>query len=131
MFIITCIIFFYHIFVFRYSWKLYSGDSPALLGPKFDHTLGTIKGTYALVEGSTGTLFSSAELDTVTLGATGPTCTMSFWYHMYGSQAGTLQVNILNKCLLFTHTCWKSKFTSIYFGIKLQIFDKLSCLFGI
>ena len=101
MFII--IIFFYHIFGFRYSWKLYSGDSPALLGPKFDHTLGTIKGTYALVEGSSGTLFSSAELDTVTLGATGPTCTMSFWYHMYGSQAGTLQVNILNK-MSFIHS---------------------------
>lgn len=72
---------------------MYTGNSPSFLGPQFDHTLGTNKGSYALVEGSTGTFFSSATLSTPTLGATAVTCTMTFWYHMFGSQAGSLQVS--------------------------------------
>ena len=46
-------------------------------------------GYYMLVEGATGTFLSRARMETPVLGATGPSCQLQFYYHMFGLGAGT------------------------------------------
>ena len=40
------------------------------------------------MEGATGQFYSRAHIETPVLGATGPSCQMQFFYHMYGVNAG-------------------------------------------
>lgn len=75
---------------YRYAWRLESGSSTSI-GPSADHTMSSNLGAFALVEDSTGTLYSSAVFETPALGATSVTCILSFWYH--GSSDGTIRVS--------------------------------------
>ena len=76
----------------RYNWHIFQGSSPGTGGPKTDHTDGNSTGHYMLVEGASGVFFSRARMETPMLGATGPSCQLMFWYHMYGFGAGKATV---------------------------------------
>lgn len=67
-------------------------------GPSSDHTLGTIKGTYIYAH----SFYCNDDVETEVISA----CVdlndairpeLSFWYHMYGVDMGTLEVEILNQ----------------------------------
>lgn len=72
----------------RYNWHIFQGSSPGTGGPKTDHTNGTAAGHYMLVEGATGVFYSRARMETPPFGATGPSCRVTFYYHMFGLGAG-------------------------------------------
>ncbi len=84
------------------SWLPNSGTTPSSFstGPEVDHTLGTSSGLYVYYEASGGdsgdvSLFTSPCIDLS--GLTQPTLT--FWYHMYGSDMGSLDVEVLQNGL--------------------------------
>lgn len=87
----------YIIHIHRYTWKIESSTSTSS-GPSADHTTGSASGKFALVEGSTGSLFSSAIYDTPVLGATSVTCVLTFWYHGLGD--GYVDVSNIKSVLL-------------------------------
>ena len=41
-----------------------------------------------LVEGAQGLFFTRARMETPVLGATGPSCQVQFYYHMFGARTG-------------------------------------------
>lgn len=45
-------------------------------------------GHYIIVEAATGMFYSRAHIETPVFGATGPSCQMQFYYHMFGVNAG-------------------------------------------
>ena len=55
-----------------------------------------------LVEGAQGTFLSSARMETPVLGATGPSCQIQFYYHMFGLGAGKKMVLKLHVVLDYT-----------------------------
>eukprot|EP00795_Rhopilema_esculentum_P012712 gene12712-3431_t len=86
-----------------FDWIVGRGGTPSFLtGPRIDHTTGTGAGYYAFIESSaprrTGdkAVLTSMEFPATTGGGR---C-ISFWYHMYGSSIGTL--NIFQKTLVGT-----------------------------
>jgi len=68
------------------------GAAPGSQGPYADHTKGSALGSYAYLDGSTGSFISDASLKTPALGATAVTCEMSFWYFDPSSNTGSLTV---------------------------------------
>ncbi|KAK3546298.1 hypothetical protein QTP70_025705 [Hemibagrus guttatus] len=62
--------------------------------PVNDHTLGTAEGWYIYADSSNGGYGHVSDLITPPITATGPQCTMEFWYYMSGFTVGTLQVFI-------------------------------------
>ncbi|XP_058249959.1 MAM and LDL-receptor class A domain-containing protein 1 [Hemibagrus wyckioides] len=72
--------------------------------PVNDHTLGTAEGWYIYADSSNGGYGHVSDLITPPITATGPQCTMEFWYYMSGFTVGTLQVFI--KSGNVTHEVW-------------------------
>ncbi|KAK1796939.1 hypothetical protein P4O66_008252, partial [Electrophorus voltai] len=60
--------------------------------PVNDHTLATAVGWYVYADSSNGGYGHTSDLLTPPIAATGPQCTMGFWYYMNGFTVGTLQV---------------------------------------
>nr|QNH72427.1 toxin candidate TRINITY_DN38610_c0_g1_i1 [Pachycerianthus maua] len=77
----------------RYAkWQLQSGPSKFWgTGPMADHTTG--KGVYALMETSWGDAGDTAQLWSYLLPPTKYSC-LSFWYHMWGKNIGSLWVYV-------------------------------------
>ncbi len=80
-----------------YSWMVNSGSTPSSnTGPNGDHTTGN--GVYLYTEASNGssgaqTILTSPCIDMSNLQ---DTALISFWYHMYGSDVNTLNIEYLN-----------------------------------
>ncbi|XP_068678798.1 meprin A subunit alpha-like isoform X2 [Montipora foliosa] len=76
-----------------FQWLIGTGSTPSgSTGPSADHTTGS--GKYLYVESSSPAQEGDkARLLSVTFPATADRC-LSFWYHMYGSSTGTLNVYI-------------------------------------
>ncbi|TSL34566.1 MAM and LDL-receptor class A domain-containing protein 1 [Bagarius yarrelli] len=72
--------------------------------PVNDHTLGTAEGWYIYADSSNGGYGHVSDLITPPITATGPQCTMKFWYYMNGFTVGTLQVLIKSENV--THELW-------------------------
>lgn len=79
------------------DWRVGDGPTPsANTGPDVDHTLGTGQGKYVFLEAS-ACFGATAEMLSPCIdltGSTGPQ--LSFWYHMYGANMGTLHVDVLS-----------------------------------
>jgi PKD repeat protein len=79
------------------DWRVNSGGTPSTAtGPDVDHTLGNANGKYVYLEASacfsqTSNMFSPC-IDLA--GTIAPQ--LSFWYHMYGVNMGTLHVDVLS-----------------------------------
>ncbi len=79
------------------DWRVATGaTASANTGPDVDHTLGTAQGKYVYLEasacfGATAQMFSPC-INLV--GTNGPQLT--FWYHLYGANMGTLHVDVLS-----------------------------------
>ena len=76
-----------------------AGTSSSSTGPQLDHTMGTSSGFYAYVETSRGYAYNAG--DTVSLispviDASGGNLRFSFFYHMYGSNIGELNVDVFD-----------------------------------
>ncbi|XP_072182128.1 MAM and LDL-receptor class A domain-containing protein 1-like [Diadema setosum] len=76
-----------------FDWQRHSGPTPTSgTGPQVDHTYGNVTGFYIYTEanGRVGkySLLESASIPAATMG----TVCVYFWYHMYGSDMGTLNV---------------------------------------
>ncbi|XP_071956933.1 MAM and LDL-receptor class A domain-containing protein 1-like [Antedon mediterranea] len=75
----------------RYKWERHTSNSATgPYNPPNDHTLGTAAGWYMYVDSTTGSFLTTAILLAPDLGDVGPKCEMDFWYHMRGSNVGTL-----------------------------------------
>jgi archaellum component FlaG (FlaF/FlaG flagellin family) len=81
------------------KWLINSGTTPSRFtsiggtGPTVDHTLGTDEGRYIYLEASSisrKASFTTNEVDLTNY----QTPYLSFWYHMYGSQMGSLYIDI-------------------------------------
>lgn len=55
----------------------------------------TAEGFYIYADSSNGEYGNVSDLITPTITATGPQCTMEFWYYMSGFTVGTLQVDVI------------------------------------
>lgn len=81
-----------------YQWISNRGSTSSYnTGPNVDHTLGTSSGTYIYAEGSyfnanTSTNLTSACIDM----ATQTNKIIEFWYHMYGSNIGSLNLDVFS-----------------------------------
>lgn len=81
----------------QHDWRVFEGSTPsASTGPDFDYNPGTTTGNYAYLEASTpcvnltaNMLSPCVDLSTIT------NPMLSFAYHMYGTDMGTLYVDIL------------------------------------
>ena len=80
---------------FDYRWEVEQGTTPSgNTGPSGDHTTGS--GNYAAIEASNGSSGDVAYLEMPCVQFTGatPLADISFWYHMYGSDMGTLELEV-------------------------------------
>jgi hypothetical protein len=91
-----------------FQWILYSGSTPTdSTGPTADHTIGTNLGFYIYIETSSPTKPGwKAQLISEPFSDGNPGC-LSFWFHMYGSTIGSLNVYLLsdnrkNKDIIWT-----------------------------
>ncbi|XP_071851180.1 MAM and LDL-receptor class A domain-containing protein 1-like isoform X5 [Apostichopus japonicus] len=75
-----------------YTWKRQlARTAPSAIAPSVDHSTQTVDGYYMYVDSSQGTFGLSAVFQSpATLGNTGVRCSLTFWYHLYGGDAGTL-----------------------------------------
>ncbi|XP_077865040.1 MAM and LDL-receptor class A domain-containing protein 2-like [Saccoglossus kowalevskii] len=77
-----------------YNWLRNAATTPTGgTGPKIDHTLGTAKGYYMVIETNDGSVGDRAWLVSEHLQPTSGKCFM-FWYHMYGGSVGNLNVYV-------------------------------------
>ncbi|RDD40325.1 MAM and LDL-receptor class A domain-containing protein 2 [Trichoplax sp. H2] len=75
------------------QWRRNRGGTPTqFTGPTTDHTNGN--GWYMYVEADNGTFSDNAYLISPFYQNPGLSCTLSFWYHMYGFDIGSLKVQI-------------------------------------
>ncbi|CAH3182988.1 unnamed protein product [Porites lobata] len=73
-----------------FDWTLYSGPTPSRnTGPSSDHTSGS--GKYFYIEASNHAFRDNAKL-TFAVPRNKASCCLKFFYHMYGSRMGTLNV---------------------------------------
>ena len=103
--LVTCHIFFLIINPVSFSWSCFSADnfdwtrqsgstSSTGTGPANDHTFGTAKGYYMFIETSLPRRpGDKAMLLSHKYSTTKGKC-LQFWYHMYGSHIGTLNVRV-------------------------------------
>ncbi|KAI4899926.1 hypothetical protein NFI96_010930, partial [Prochilodus magdalenae] len=91
-----------------FRWQTGQGDTihpgEQFHRPLNDHTLGTAEGWYVYADSSNGGYGHNSDLVTPLITATGPQCTMEFWYYMSGFTVGTLQVFIVSGNV--THEIW-------------------------
>ncbi|HSI90939.1 MAG TPA: choice-of-anchor J domain-containing protein, partial [Adhaeribacter sp.] len=92
-----------------FRWNVDEGTTPsASTGPTNDHTTGTATGKFIFTEASSGGTGAVAELISPCINLAGQTgMGMEFWYHMYGSTMGTLNVDV------FDGTNWVNGFWTI------------------
>jgi MAM domain. len=87
------------------DWRVHNGPTAsANTGPPNDHTLGTSAGKYIYLEASNGCNFQEAILTSPCIdlsSAVNPQLT--FWYHMYGTNMGTLSVDVLANGVWFNN----------------------------
>ncbi len=80
------------------NWYRRQGSTPSRsTGPNHDNTIGDASGTYIYMETSSGYCYSSgdeARLEGPELDADTYSMDLSFYYHMYGSNMGTLNVDV-------------------------------------
>lgn len=77
----------------RNTWMRWSGETESMnTGPTNDHTIGTFQGHYIYLEASRN-FNSMARLQTPKL-TPGSHC-LTFWYHMYGGDMGTLNIYLV------------------------------------
>ncbi|CAF0808194.1 unnamed protein product, partial [Brachionus calyciflorus] len=77
------------------DWKRFKGPtSSATTGPKRDHTTGTLEGSYLYLEAKDNKLQSSKISSRLFSSNSG--CKMLFYYHMFGSNMGSLNLYIKN-----------------------------------
>ncbi|XP_077978883.1 MAM and LDL-receptor class A domain-containing protein 2-like [Glandiceps talaboti] len=60
--------------------------------PAIDHTTNSGDGHYLFADNSPGVYTDTAQIISPVIGETGPNCHLEFWYHMTGTNAGTLEV---------------------------------------
>ena len=90
-----------------YIWKKQNGGTPRPnTGPTADHTLGTAAGYYMYVDASDGT-YGTANLISPLLQRSAPNCQLVFYFHMTGSNIGTLSVS--RKEGIQTTLLWSTK----------------------
>ena len=84
-----------------WHWLRDSGGTPSLstgpTGPSLDHTLATSAGFYLYMETSEGYLFEAGDkvfFESGTYDTNGASLELSFYYHMYGADIGTLNVDV-------------------------------------
>ncbi|XP_046559779.1 MAM and LDL-receptor class A domain-containing protein 1-like [Haliotis rubra] len=80
-----------------FDWSRHEGPTSSTgTGPASDHTYGTMLGHYMYIESSEPRRPNDvARLNSIILtGPISPTC-LTFWYHMYGSSIGALNVYIM------------------------------------
>nr|XP_054750329.1 MAM and LDL-receptor class A domain-containing protein 1-like [Lytechinus pictus] len=77
------------------DWLRNNGATPSpYTGPSFDHTTGTDKGMYMYFEADNDLDSSYADLVSEYLPRTQGSC-MTFWYHMFGNDIGSLEVFVM------------------------------------
>jgi len=82
---------------FDYGWRVRQGPVGSFgTGPLADHTTGT--GNYVYTESSGGSSGSTASLTSPQIDITALTAPpqLSFWYHFYGAQIGSMNVQVSN-----------------------------------
>ena len=99
-----------------HDWRLFGGATPSTnTGPDVDHTTGTATGNYIYLEASTCTnKLASLITPCFTVPASG-TYAFRYWYHMYGANMGTLQVD------MFVDGRWINNITPLLSGDKGNI----------
>ncbi|XP_033112049.1 MAM and LDL-receptor class A domain-containing protein 1-like [Anneissia japonica] len=81
-----------------FDWRRRSGSTYLLrrpTGPIYDHTYGTLQGSYMCIETYSGYNNQTSRLWTLSYPATNGTC-VKWFYHMYGATVNTLNVYIVN-----------------------------------
>ncbi|CAH1786792.1 unnamed protein product, partial [Owenia fusiformis] len=75
-----------------------NGTGTMLSGPTNDHTTGSHTGWYMFTDASGGVkrpqLRHTAELSGPPLQSSGPQCTVTFWYHLYGKDVGEISISV-------------------------------------
>ncbi|XP_070566222.1 MAM and LDL-receptor class A domain-containing protein 1-like [Ptychodera flava] len=72
-----------------------NGTSTPFTGPQYDHTTGTEFGYFAFIDSSQAGQGSVARLLSQVFTGDSVKC-MTFWYHMYGAEAGTMLVSTID-----------------------------------
>lgn len=94
------------------DWRVDAGGTPSsTTGPAIDHNPGTSSGNYVYLEASNGCTGQTATLISpcIDLNNTSNPA-LSFWYHMYGADMGSLHIDI------FTNGSWLNDITSVLLG---------------
>jgi hypothetical protein len=79
----------------QFQWKTGSGNKPTDdTGPLIDHTTLGPNGHYIYVDAANGSSITTAKYVSPQLKQASATCEMQFYYHMYGTNIGTLKVQI-------------------------------------
>ncbi|XP_077978860.1 MAM and LDL-receptor class A domain-containing protein 1-like [Glandiceps talaboti] len=77
------------------DWLRNKGDTATdYSGPSFDHTLGTDQGYYVYIEATNQDAGDKARLISALVPSRGDGYCLQFWYHMFGSSVGELNVYI-------------------------------------
>ncbi|XP_033095896.1 MAM and LDL-receptor class A domain-containing protein 1-like [Anneissia japonica] len=80
-----------------FDWIRTSGSTrTSATGPAYDHTYGTLQGSYMYIETSYQRYNQTARLWTLSYPATNGTC-VKWFYHMYGATVNTMNVYLVNK----------------------------------
>ncbi|MFC1733650.1 S8 family serine peptidase, partial [candidate division KSB1 bacterium] len=79
------------------DWRVDIGGTPSgNTGPSTDHTLGSLNGRYIYLEASNGCYLKEAQLISPCIDLTNSHHpVLDFWYHMYGTEMGSLHVDVL------------------------------------
>nr|XP_054757010.1 MAM and LDL-receptor class A domain-containing protein 2-like [Lytechinus pictus] len=90
-----------------FGWIRQSGASPTTgTGPIADHTLGNAQGFYMYIEASSVGVGAKARLISSIFPSTTGSC-ISFWYHMYGSTVGELNIRVVDALSGFEDFKWR------------------------
>ncbi|EDO47787.1 predicted protein [Nematostella vectensis] len=91
----------------NFDWTYQQGRTPSIsTGPKFDHTFGDDRGHYMYIEVSSGSRGAKALLESSLFSPGSGKC-LEFWYHMYGSSIGQLNVYLKTGASLPSNPTWQ------------------------
>ncbi|XP_033099732.1 MAM and LDL-receptor class A domain-containing protein 1-like, partial [Anneissia japonica] len=93
-----------------FDWIRTSGSTlTSATGPAYDHTYGTLQGSYMYIETSYPRYINqTARLWTLSFPATNGTC-VKWFYHMYGATVNTMNVYLVNKEGTVGAPAWTNK----------------------
>ncbi|XP_052261543.1 MAM and LDL-receptor class A domain-containing protein 1-like [Dreissena polymorpha] len=92
-----------------FDWVLYQSSTPTDdTGPKFDHTLNNATGSYIFIESSAPrNTLDTAWIQSPEINATvEPVHCFRFWYHMFGSSIGSLNIYQVTHGILPGNLVW-------------------------